>query len=201
MIKVYDSYSIPIILGEVVVRHNCQDGQVWDARASVPVTMKEVKNIGAPYKYMFERMRDTAVALDETICRVGDRLIDNYKFVQEDLLDFGATHPEPSVGIGRIQCDSDGRLNSNSVIIHGSLDSSSGVALPVDLSQVTSYSMFPGQVVAMDCNNPTGARLVASKVYDGVTRPMADCNIEDNVTISVLVATGPFTTNDSSSLG
>ena len=28
---------------------------------------------------MFERMRDTAVALDETICRVADRLIDKYK--------------------------------------------------------------------------------------------------------------------------
>ena len=172
-----------------------------DARASVPVTMKEVKNIRAPYKYMFERMRDTAVALDETICRVGDRLIDSFKFVQEDLIDFGSTHPEPSVGIGRIQCDSDGRLNSNSVIIHGSLDSSSGVTLPVDLSQVPAYSMFPGQVVAMDCNNPTGARLVANKMYDGVIRPMAECNIEENVTISVLVATGPFTTTDSSSLG
>ena len=108
--------------------------------------VKEVKNVKAPYTFMFERMRDTAVALDETICRVGDRLIDKYNLVPEDLIDFGSTHPEPGVGIGRVQCDSDGRLNSNSVILHGSLDSSSGVSIPVDLSQVANFSLFPGQV-------------------------------------------------------
>ena len=163
--------------------------------------VKEVKSVKAPYTFMFERMRDTAVALDETICRVGDRLIDKYNLVPEDLIDFGSTHPEPGVGIGRVQCDSEGRLNSNSVILHGSLDSSSGASIPVDLSQVANFSLFPGQVVALDCNNPTGTRLVASKVYDGVVRSTAECQLQDNVTISVMVASGPFTTSDSTSLG
>ena len=53
----------------------------------------------------------------------------------------------------------------------------------------------------MDCNNPTGTRLVASKVYDGVVRPTAECQLQDNVTVSVMVACGPFTTSDSTSLG
>lgn len=186
--------------GEVVVRHNCQDGQDWDNGVGAALELKEIKNVKSPYKYMFERMRDTAVALDETICRVTDRLIDAYKIVPEDLIDFGSTHPEPSIGIGRIQCDSEGRLNSNSVVIHGSLDGSSGASIQVDLSQTPSYSLFPGQVVAMNCNNPTGARLVTSKVYEGVVRPKADCKLEDDVTVSVLVGTGPFSTTDSSSL-
>ena len=64
----------------------------------------------------------------------------------QDLADFGSTHSEPSVGIGRVQCDSEGRLNSNSVILHGSLDSSSGISIPLDLSQAPAYSLFPGQV-------------------------------------------------------
>jgi len=185
--------------GEVVVKHN-YDGGSWGTGDSGNVEVKEVKNVKAPYTFMFERMRDTAVALDETICRVGDRLIDKYNLVPEDLIDLGSTHPELGVGVGRIQCDSDGRLNSNSVILHGSLDSSSGVSIPVDLSQVANFSLFPGQVVALDCNNPTGSRLVASKVYDGVVRPTAECQLQDNVTISVMVACGPFTTSDSTSL-
>ena len=128
-----------------MVKHN-YDGGSWGTGDGGNVEVKEVKNVKAPYTFMFERMRDTAVALDETICRVGDRLIDKYNLVPEDLIDLGSTHPEPGVGVGRIQCDSDGRLNSNSVILHGSLDSSSGVSIPVDLSQVANFSLFPGQV-------------------------------------------------------
>ena len=51
--------------------------------SGAPVEVKEVRSIKAPYKFMFERMRDTAVALDETICRVTDRLIEKYKWVPE----------------------------------------------------------------------------------------------------------------------
>ena len=115
----------------------------------------------------------------------------------QDLVDFGSSHSEPSVGIGRVQCDSEGRLNSNSVVLHGSLDSSSGISIPVDLSQAASYSLFPGQVVALDCHNPSGARLVASKMYDGALMPGAKCSLEPGVTLTVMTACGPFTTTDS----
>ena len=144
--------------GEVVVRHNCDGGQDWEAGGGGRLEVTEVRTVRAPYKFMFERMRDTAVALDETICRVADRLADKHQLAAEDMLDLGATQAEPAVGVGRVQCDSEGRLNSNSVVLHGSLDTSSGVSLPVDLSQAPSFSLFPGQVVAMECHNPTGSR-------------------------------------------
>ena len=51
-----------------------------------------------------------------------------------------------------------------SVVLHGSLDWSAGASVPVDLSQAASFSLFPGQVVAMDCSNPTGAKLISTKV-------------------------------------
>ena len=134
--------------GEVVVRHNCDGGMSWESGHETTVECHVIKSVKQPYKYMFERMRDTAVVLDETICRVGDKLIDQYKLVPEDLIDFSSTHPEAGVGVGRVQCDSDGRLNSNSVILHGSLDTCSGAAIPLDLSQTPSFSLFPGQVSA-----------------------------------------------------
>ena len=155
--------------GEVVVRHNCDGGQDWEAGGGGRLEVTEVRTVRAPYKFMFERMRDTAVALDETICRVADRLADKHQLAAEDMLDLGSTQAEPAVGVGRVQCDSEGRLNSNSVVLHGSLDTSSGVSLPVDLSQAPSFSLFPGQVVAMECHNPTGSR------YD-TNHPNADAN-------------------------
>jgi len=182
--------------GEVVVRHNTELGGDWENITPATITL-DSKPLQQPYKYMFERLRDTASALDETICRVGDRLVDKWGLVQEDLLDLATTQPEPGVGLGRIQCDSEGRMNSNSVLLHGSLDISSGSVIPLDLSQVSSYSLFPGQVVAVDCSNPNGSKLVATKVYDGSSPSLADITLADSSILSMIVAAGPFTTADS----
>jgi len=182
--------------GEVVVKHNTELGGDWEniITANISITSKPLQQ---PYKFMFERLRDRAAVLDETICRVGDRLVDRWELVQEELLDLATTQPDTAVGIGRVQCDSEGRLNSNSVVLHGSLDTSSGVSVPLDLSQVSSYSLFPGQVVAMDCTNPNGSKLVAAKMYEGAPLPLADIRLAESSVLSMLVAAGPFTTSDS----
>jgi len=182
--------------GEVVVKHNTELGGDWENNITANVTLAS-KPLQQPYKFMFERLRDRAAVLDETICRVGDRLVDRWGLVQEELLDLATTQPEPGVGLGRVQCDSEGRLNSNSIVLHGSLDTSSGAAVPLDVSQVASYSLFPGQVVAMDCSNPNGSRLVASKIYEGASVPLPDPSLADSSVLSILVAAGPFTTAES----
>jgi len=182
--------------GEVVVKHNTELGGDWEntVNANISIVSKQLQQ---PYKFMFERLRDRAAVLDETICRVGDRLVDKWELVQEEVLDLTTTQPDTAVGIGRVQCDSEGRLNSNSVVLHGSLDTSSGVSVPLDLSQVSSYSLFPGQVVAMDCTNPNGSKLVAAKMYEGAPLPLADSRLAESSVLSMLVAAGPFTTSDS----
>jgi len=190
--------------GERVVEHGAGRAAAW-ADCSTRLERTEVEQLAGPaqpFNYMFERLRDCAAALDETICRVGDRLVTSHiepELGREQLLDLAATTPEPGPVIGRVQCDSDGRLNSNSVVLHGSLDSSGGATVPLDLSQVPSYSLFPGQVVALHASNPNGSKLVASKVYEGVPPPLAPCNLPPGRSISILVAAGPFATTDSSS--
>lgn len=47
---------------------------------------------------------------------------------------------------GRIACDSNGKINAKSVILQGSRETSGGKAIPVELSTVPQYSLFPGQV-------------------------------------------------------
>jgi len=182
--------------GEVVVKFNTDLGGDWESTAPASLKLPD-KSLQQPYKFMFERLRDRAAVLDETICRVGDRLVDKWGLVQEELIDLATTQPETGVGLGRVQCDSEGRLNSNSVVIHGSLDTASGAVVPLDLSQASSYSLFPGQVIAMDCSNPNGSRLVATKIYDGVPIPLSDLTLSDNSVLSILLAAGPFTTADS----
>lgn len=48
--------------------------------------------------------------------------------------------------LGQIGCDSNGKLNSKSVILEGDREHSSGAQVPVDLSELKEYSLFPGQV-------------------------------------------------------
>ena len=47
---------------------------------------------------------------------------------------------------GRVACDSHGKLNSQSVVLEGSRSTSSGHTIPVDLSDLKEYALFPGQV-------------------------------------------------------
>lgn len=48
--------------------------------------------------------------------------------------------------MGSIGCDENGRLNSSSAVLQGSMEVSFGRFIPLDLSFLPKYSLFPGQV-------------------------------------------------------
>lgn len=48
--------------------------------------------------------------------------------------------------LGQIGCDSNGKLNAKSVVLEGDQEHSSGRQVPLDLSELKEYSLFPGQV-------------------------------------------------------
>lgn len=53
-------------------------------------------------------------------------------------------HKEEEVFVGRVR--SEGKLSGGSVLLEGTMESSSGHILALDLSQVEEYFIFPGQV-------------------------------------------------------
>lgn len=48
--------------------------------------------------------------------------------------------------VGRIVCDSAGQLNAQSIILEGSSRTSKGNRIHLDISELQSYTLFPGQV-------------------------------------------------------
>ena len=48
--------------------------------------------------------------------------------------------------VGRVCCDADGKLNAKSVVLEGSLDTSHGHMVRMDLSKLSQFALFPGQV-------------------------------------------------------
>ena len=53
---------------------------------------------------------------------------------------------EPVAVVGRVCCDGNGRLNANSLLLEGSIETSSGRQVPLDVSNLPQFSLFPGQV-------------------------------------------------------
>jgi len=183
--------------GETVLKHQTELPVDWTKAVKAKVVLP-ADRLDKPYKFMYERLRDRAAVLDETMCKVGERLVLGLGRQMEALMDPTSTMTEAGLVMGRIQCDGEGRLNSNCVLLQGTMDTSDGAVLPVDLSQLPAFSLFPGQVVAMDCTNPNGSRLVAHTLHPAkVTSPVEVTGLEVGELLSVIVACGPFTTSDS----
>lgn len=103
-----------------------------------------------------------------------------------------------------------GKMNQTSVVIEGSSASCGGARINVDLRSLKSknmpFSLFPGQIVAIEGMNPTGRSIVANRICEGAAH---ECNkssvkdlrhyhyeTQDGSPVKVLTACGPFTTSD-----
>ncbi|XP_041093952.1 DNA polymerase alpha subunit B-like [Polyodon spathula] len=154
------------------------------------------------YKFMFQKLQDITDVLMCKIEDLGDVLKNHFNI--EEFSSTCAPAQEPVALLGQIGCDSNGKLNSKSVILEGDQEHSFGMQVPVDLSELREYSLFPGQVVVMEGINSTGRRLVASRLYEGVPLPFHKPQEQSQEDLlegagqhMVLVACGPYTTSDS----
>lgn len=174
--------------GEVVFRFNEDGGSCdWKSNDARTVRVEKIVN-GEVKRHMCFDLVDYLDWADMTIDRLSAAILD--KFSLEEAMPVKFKHPvrifvitahipkaktvltffffflkSSFVTFGRIACDSDGRLNSKSVILEGSRDLSLGELVQLDLTSVSKYSIFPGQVVAVEGHNVTGDRLVAKELY------------------------------------
>ncbi|XP_075401550.1 DNA polymerase alpha subunit B isoform X2 [Tenrec ecaudatus] len=187
--------------GEVVTFFGEAQGVSWSGRGGAGSISVQVLGCPEPltksYKFMFQKLADIREVLTCKIEELGSELKEHYNI--EAFTSVQVPAQEPVTILGQIGCDSNGKLNSKSVILEGDREHSSGAQIPVDLSELKEYSLFPGQVVVMEGFNATGRKLIATKVYEGVPLPFHQPPEEDGdpEQIMVLLACGPYTTSDS----
>ncbi|XP_056366125.1 DNA polymerase alpha subunit B [Oenanthe melanoleuca] len=182
--------------GEVVAALGAAPGGAWSGRGGC-----SVRRFGEPerclargYKFMFQRALDLREVLAGRVEELGEVLRRHH-----GLDGFSSTAlpaQEPVTVLGQISCDGNGKLNPKSVLLVGDREHSGGAQVPLDLSELPEYSLFPGQVVALEGTNSSGRTMVVSRLYEGVplpfhspTEPMAEQRL-------VLLACGPFTPSD-----
>ncbi|XP_011246910.1 DNA polymerase alpha subunit B isoform X3 [Mus musculus] len=187
--------------GEVVTTFGSAQGLSWSGRGgSGSVSLKVVGDpepLTGSYKAMFQQLMGVREVLTSKIEELGSELKEHHKI--EAFTPLLVPAQEPVILLGQIGCDSNGKLNSKSVILEGDQEHSYGAQIPVDLSELKEYSLFPGQVVIMEGFNTTGRRLTATKLYEGVPLPFYQPTEEEGASeqTMVVVACGPYTTSDS----
>ncbi|XP_068451500.1 DNA polymerase alpha subunit B [Clinocottus analis] len=189
--------------GEVVVSFGVVQGPRWAGRknqgAGVQLQLLEgpEDSLGCSYKYMFQRLRDVRNVLTEKIEELGVGLRTHFNI--EEFAPVSLPAQDSITVLGQVCCDSNGKLNAHSVLLEAGPEQG-GQQVPVDLSELKEYSLFPGQVVALEGMNTTGKKLMASKLCEGVPLPFysSEMKVEiDEEPLNVLVACGPYTPSDS----
>ncbi|XP_039624981.1 DNA polymerase alpha subunit B [Polypterus senegalus] len=195
-------YSSRTSRGEIVNTYGITQGTSWCGQGGAQTVVRlcdmSEESLSRNYKYMFQKLRDIRDVLANKIEDLGATLKNCYSI--EEFASTSLPAQENVILLGQICCDSNGKLNAKSVVLEGDLEYSCGMQVPVDLSELREYSLFPGQVVVMEGINSTGRKLVASKLYEGVPLPFYRPEEQDDISDEqqmVLVACGPYTTSDS----
>ncbi|XP_032790219.2 LOW QUALITY PROTEIN: DNA polymerase alpha subunit B [Daphnia magna] len=190
--------------GEVVVKYPADDAvinwtrsnETWEPDIQLHGTAET--KLTTKYNYMFSRLRDKFDVLEEQINDLGDLV--KRKLGIDDFDPNSVLKSETFHTIGRICCDatSGSRLNTSSLLLEGTRNTSSGQSVPLDVSQLREFSFFPGQVVAVEGSNPTGKKMVVTSVTTPPINPVlkTDVSIEGRGPLNVMVACGPFTLPD-----
>ncbi|CAL1613600.1 unnamed protein product [Knipowitschia caucasica] len=189
--------------GEVVVSFGLVQGTRWMGRSCPGVGVQldllegPEDSLTCSYKYMFQRLRDIRNVLTDKIEELGESLKSNFNI--EEFSPVSLPAQDKITVLGQICCDSNGKLNAHSVLLEAGPEQG-GQQIPVDVSELPEYSLFPGQVVVMEGMNTTGRKLVASKLHEGVPlpfyAPIKKEMDEDAAPLNVLIACGPFTPSD-----
>ncbi|XP_055649233.1 LOW QUALITY PROTEIN: DNA polymerase alpha subunit B [Falco peregrinus] len=191
-------YAVRSSRGEVVASFGATRGPSWSGGGggcALKLHGSPDENLLKSYKFMFQKALDIREALLWRMEELGTALRSHHHL--EDFASVSLPAQEPVTVLGQIGCDSNGKLNAKSVVLEGDREHSGGGQIPLDLSELKEYSLFPGQIVALEGTNSTGKSLVVSKLYEGVPLPFHTPPEPCPEQRMVLVACGPYTTSDS----
>uniref|UniRef100_A0A7N0ZY30 DNA polymerase alpha subunit B n=1 Tax=Kalanchoe fedtschenkoi TaxID=63787 RepID=A0A7N0ZY30_KALFE len=163
-------------------------------------------------RFMYERIEDRVNHLENRILK--HAAVCHASGLYDEPTDATIASQKSIMAVGMICCDGEGRLNEKSTLLQCSAEHSGGQRVRLDLQKLRQFSIFPGQVVGVEGNNPSGHCFVASKIIDyipclkssSVNFPPAKkqdldpefaSTDEENISeLSMIIAAGPFTTID-----
>ncbi|KAF3910917.1 hypothetical protein ABW20_dc0109095 [Dactylellina cionopaga] len=175
----------------------------FEAEKSVNPILKKFS-----YKPMYQKLSEASQYLDDRINETMDALQQEHNIPDEDICNPSTKLPEEVVVVGRIVTDvmdSQKRSNESSLLLEGSRGKGEGKRVPLDLSAVKGYALFPGMIVGFRATNPTGDKLMVKSILSPPRYPEAASTVvqlekEREMlmlgNMNVFIAAGPYTPDD-----
>jgi DNA polymerase alpha/epsilon subunit B len=204
--------------GQVVLQYTATSYQkdtnnTNDTSDAIPaVEWKSVAtNLVQPVRHMFCPPDQRARVLNQVLHDLGTQIMEQLSGNEDEMNDHAAVAPLEVVGVPRpekITCVgrivpaalSGEKMTPNTVQLEGLSESSWGARMQLQLpttsgATTSSWSLFPGQIVAVQGYNPTGRSMMVHDVHDvGAVLP-PDSSLSSSP-LKMVVAAGPYTTTD-----
>ncbi|KAI8093585.1 DNA polymerase alpha/epsilon subunit B-domain-containing protein [Halteromyces radiatus] len=163
---------------------------------NVSVAKATIQSVQPPiqkYRYMFEKIRNRAEVLDDRIDYIAGVI--NEAFGLEDGFGNPSRMTQGTItAVGRICCDAaEGKLNDKSILLETSRSLGMGKRVKLDISKVNEYSLFPGQIIAVEGKNTTGKSFSVDKILMPPLPDSIEKQTSTNEITQVIVAAGPYT--------
>ncbi|KAG0338313.1 DNA-directed DNA polymerase alpha subunit pol12 [Podila humilis] len=158
-----------------------------------------------PYRYMFEKITEKAEALDDRI----DAFAAIYKKSFPGTEFYNPAYPSQALVtvIGRICSDAnEGKSNERSLMLETSRTIGGGSRVRIDISELASFSFFPGQIVVLTGINANGTTFAVTAVHEIPDLPLpaaSPLELQEfhyrklgGQPVKIITAAGPYTLND-----
>jgi DNA polymerase alpha subunit B len=158
------------------------------------------------YRTMYQKLTEASEVLDGRIDEFAMAIQEHYSLSDDAFGDASVASQSETVAVGRIVSDSpEGKFNPSSVCLESSRMTGGGVRTPLRLDKISSFTFFPGQIVAVKGANSSGAYFQVHEVLEPPNLPPASMPTSDLAAIAqrlgagpmtVFIASGPYTTQD-----
>jgi DNA polymerase alpha subunit B len=179
-------------------------GDIWimediHPRVTVEIRMSEAWmqtwDDVSEYGYQYHGSYAKASSINKHIHTIGDLLLSNNSQFDEPV-SLAIPTQESCVYTGIVVSEStDSKLNPSTCLFMGSREVSQGHVVKLDLSAVNNYSIFPGQVIAVE-GTCTGKKLIADALFTDCPLKQLDRSNSVVKGFKMMISAGPFTTSN-----
>ncbi|CAN8095135.1 unnamed protein product [Discula destructiva] len=170
------------------------------------------------YKPLGMRLSEASEILDDRIDDFLNLIKDHHKLEDDAFGSAAAQSTTEIVAVGRIASDSlEGKLNAASLVLETSRRTGGGLRIPLNLSPVKGYQLFPGQIVALRGSNTSGHNFTVTEILETPLLPNAastpaamsahrqkllggpdamDMDDSEPMPLNIIYAAGPYTADD-----
>lgn len=180
-------------------RNTPQDPSVVEL--SLGVDMKKYS-----FRTMYQKLSDVAETLDEQIENAITTILEAYGLSDDQIGNPALSTQAEIIAVGRVVNEHEGeKLTMNSILLESGRRIGGGMRARLNMENIPDFSLFPGKVIAVKGSNPDGTVFIAKEVLEMPTlnftasskaELQAVIERQNNKPLSIVVASGPYTTSD-----